>query len=82
MRRLHERLRKDPRVTNREGTNIKDVRADMFDVLPDHLVCDVSFISLQKALPAALTIAAHDAILIALIKPQFEIVLVGVVASW
>ena len=46
---------------------------------PDHLkhkiefiVCDVSFISLKLALPAALALAEPGAQLLALIKPQFE----------
>jgi 23S rRNA (cytidine1920-2'-O)/16S rRNA (cytidine1409-2'-O)-methyltransferase len=36
------------------------------------IVADVSFISLTKALPAALALAADPAWLVALIKPQFE----------
>ena len=36
------------------------------------IVADVSFISLTKALPAALALAAEPAWLVALIKPQFE----------
>ena len=37
------------------------------------MVCDASFISLRTVLPAALTLAAPDAALVALIKPQFEV---------
>jgi 23S rRNA (cytidine1920-2'-O)/16S rRNA (cytidine1409-2'-O)-methyltransferase len=36
-------------------------------------VCDVSFIGLRTALPAALALAAPGAHLVALIKPQFEV---------
>jgi 23S rRNA (cytidine1920-2'-O)/16S rRNA (cytidine1409-2'-O)-methyltransferase len=36
------------------------------------VVCDVSFISLKLALPAALELAEEGAMLVALIKPQFE----------
>ena len=36
------------------------------------IVADVSFISLTKALPAALRLAAPGAWLVALVKPQFE----------
>jgi 23S rRNA (cytidine1920-2'-O)/16S rRNA (cytidine1409-2'-O)-methyltransferase len=39
----------------------------------DLVVCDVSFISLELALPPALALAAPTALLIALIKPQFEV---------
>jgi 23S rRNA (cytidine1920-2'-O)/16S rRNA (cytidine1409-2'-O)-methyltransferase len=40
---------------------------------PDLVVCDVSFISLTKVLPAVLGCAAerHDAL--AMVKPQFEV---------
>jgi len=37
------------------------------------IVADVSFISLTKALPVPLSLAAPGAWLIALIKPQFEV---------
>jgi 23S rRNA (cytidine1920-2'-O)/16S rRNA (cytidine1409-2'-O)-methyltransferase len=37
------------------------------------IVCDASFIGLRTALPAALTLAAPSAHLVALIKPQFEV---------
>jgi 23S rRNA (cytidine1920-2'-O)/16S rRNA (cytidine1409-2'-O)-methyltransferase len=40
---------------------------------PGLVVCDASFISLSKVLPAALALAAADADLIALVKPQFEV---------
>ncbi|MBL4690134.1 MAG: TlyA family rRNA (cytidine-2'-O)-methyltransferase, partial [Rhodospirillales bacterium] len=38
----------------------------------DAIVCDASFIGLRTVLPAALARAAPGAILVALIKPQFE----------
>ena len=40
---------------------------------PQVVVCDVSFIGLAKALPAALALAAPGADLVALVKPQFEV---------
>jgi 23S rRNA (cytidine1920-2'-O)/16S rRNA (cytidine1409-2'-O)-methyltransferase len=39
----------------------------------DIIVCDASFISLKKVLPAALELAKPGATLISLIKPQFEV---------
>lgn len=39
----------------------------------DLIVCDASFISLTKVLPAALALAKPGAQLVALIKPQFEV---------
>jgi 23S rRNA (cytidine1920-2'-O)/16S rRNA (cytidine1409-2'-O)-methyltransferase len=38
----------------------------------DWIVADVSFISLEKALPGALALAKPGAVLVSLIKPQFE----------
>jgi 23S rRNA (cytidine1920-2'-O)/16S rRNA (cytidine1409-2'-O)-methyltransferase len=37
------------------------------------IVCDVSFISLMKALPKAIELAPPGTDLLALIKPQFEV---------
>jgi len=65
-------LRDDPRITLREGLNARDLtRTHVKDPI-DLIVCDVSFISLKLALPAALDIAVTGARLVALIKPQFE----------
>ena len=40
---------------------------------PQAIVADLSFISLKLALPPALALAAPDAWLVALVKPQFEV---------
>ena len=62
----------DPRVTLIEGLNARDLSTEHLD-RPVHLVvCDVSFISLTLALPRALQLAEKGAMLVALIKPQFE----------
>lgn len=69
---LHPRLLGDARVTSLEG---QDVRALTEREIPQRvtaLVADVSFISLEKALPAALGLAAPGCWLVALVKPQFE----------
>ncbi|MBS0242810.1 MAG: TlyA family RNA methyltransferase, partial [Proteobacteria bacterium] len=69
---LHARLAQDPRVISLEATDAR--RLDR-DVIPDPveiLVADVSFISLEKALPAALSLAAPGCCLVVLVKPQFE----------
>ncbi len=69
---LHEKLRRDPRVVVLESTDARDITAAM---IPDEitaLVSDVSFISLEKALPRALERTAKGAILAVLVKPQFE----------
>jgi 23S rRNA (cytidine1920-2'-O)/16S rRNA (cytidine1409-2'-O)-methyltransferase len=70
---LHPRLAADPRVISMEGC---DARALSRSEIPEPvaaIVADVSFISLAKALPAALGLAAQGAWLAALIKPQFEV---------
>ena len=62
----------DPRVTLIEGLNARDLCAEHIDRLIQLIVCDVSFISLKLALPPALGLAEKGAMLVALIKPQFE----------
>lgn len=63
----------DPRVTNIEGVNARDLDASMLGGrVPDFIVCDVSFISIRLALPAALALAARGARAVILVKPQFE----------
>ena len=69
---LHARLRDDPRVVNIEGVNAREIPAGLIPAV-DWIVTDVSFISLTKALPAALSLARQGATLVALIKPQFEV---------
>lgn len=69
---LHARLKADPRVTDLSGVDARALDETLIPVAPQLVVSDVSFISLAKALPAALALAAKDADLVALIKPQFE----------
>jgi 23S rRNA (cytidine1920-2'-O)/16S rRNA (cytidine1409-2'-O)-methyltransferase len=67
------RLRNDARVVLHERTNIRYVDASM---IPEHVnlvVIDVSFISLLKVFPAITPFLYPGAIVIALIKPQFEV---------
>jgi 23S rRNA (cytidine1920-2'-O)/16S rRNA (cytidine1409-2'-O)-methyltransferase len=70
---LHPSLAAAPRVISLEGV---DARALDRALIPDPvelIVCDLSFIGLAKALPAALALAAPGANLICLVKPQFEV---------
>jgi 23S rRNA (cytidine1920-2'-O)/16S rRNA (cytidine1409-2'-O)-methyltransferase len=55
-----------------EGTDARALDAEVIDGPVGAIVADVSFISLTKALPAALSLAAPSAWLVALVKPQFE----------
>jgi 23S rRNA (cytidine1920-2'-O)/16S rRNA (cytidine1409-2'-O)-methyltransferase len=67
---LHWRLRQDSRVVVIERVNARDLTS-----LPEPVslvVVDVSFISLEKVLPA-LRQAAPQANVVALFKPQFEV---------
>ena len=67
---LHPRIRDDPRVTVLERVNVRELRELPFP--PELVVCDVSFISVRKALPAAVELAAPSWEAVALVKPQFE----------
>ena len=66
------RLRNDPRVVVLEGVNARHLSRDLIAEPLDLIVCDASFIGLRTVLPAALDLAAREAELVALIKPQFE----------
>src|SRR3954469_500389 len=67
---LHERLRRDPRVIVMEQTNAREIEDLPF--APQLIVCDVSFISVRKALPPVLALAAPGWQAVVLVKPQFE----------
>jgi 23S rRNA (cytidine1920-2'-O)/16S rRNA (cytidine1409-2'-O)-methyltransferase len=67
---IHWRLRQDARVVVIERVNARDL--DSFPEPVSLIVADVSFISLEKVLPA-LRQAAPAAEVVALFKPQFEV---------
>ena len=70
---LHDKLRRDSRVTNLEKTNARHL---LPGALPrpsyDVIVMDLSFISLKNVLPAVWAFLRPGGILVALVKPQFE----------
>jgi 23S rRNA (cytidine1920-2'-O)/16S rRNA (cytidine1409-2'-O)-methyltransferase len=70
---LHPKLRHEPRVVTLEGTDARSLTCGSVEGQIGAIVADVSFISLTKALPAALALAAPGAWLVALVKPQFEV---------
>jgi len=70
---LHPKLQADARVISMESTDARSLAADSFAAAPSLIVCDASFISLLKVIPQPLALAARQADLIALIKPQFEV---------
>ncbi len=66
-------LRSDPRVSNIEKLNARDLTmSDLGGQAPELVVSDVSFISLTLALPPALDLATAGASAVLLVKPQFE----------
>lgn len=67
---MHWRLRQDPRVVLMEKVNARDLES--FPEPVNLVVIDVSFISLEKVLPAVRR-AAAGAEVVALFKPQFEV---------
>ena len=69
---LHASLRGRPEIVSLEETDIRTLPVSTFDDPPNLITIDVSFISLKLVLPAITALAAQDAVLVALIKPQFE----------
>ena len=69
---LDAKLRKDPRVVVMEQTNARALDPRVFDEQPSLAVIDVSFISLEKVLPAVFGVLAPRSEIVALVKPQFE----------
>ena len=73
---LDPRLAADPRVRSLEGCDVRTLSPAALPALPalaDLVVIDVSFVPLGRVLPAALVLAAPRAVLVALVKPQFEV---------
>ena len=70
---LDWKIRNDPRVVVREKLNARYLtRADISDSI-DFCVIDVSFISLTLILPPAFELLTPEGVILALIKPQFEL---------
>ena len=69
---LASRIASHPKVVNLEKLNARHLNSDHISEPLDMVVCDVSFISLTKALPAALNYVRPGGHLVTLVKPQFE----------
>lgn len=69
---LAEVLRKDPRVVNMEGTNVRTLTPVALPELPTFISVDVSFISLSLVLPVVQTLLPETGEAVCLVKPQFE----------
>ncbi len=66
-------LRADGRVVVMEKTNARHLLSAAFPEAPDLATVDVSFISLEKVLPAVFRVLAPAGEALALVKPQFEV---------
>lgn len=66
-------LRNDDRVTVMERTNIRSLAPGSLDPAPSIVVADLAFVSLRTVRDPLLGLAAEDADLILLVKPQFEL---------
>ncbi len=69
---LDWKLRSDERVICMERTNFRYVTREQVPEEIDLASADVSFISLDKILPAAYPLLKTGALMVCLIKPQFE----------
>lgn len=69
---LHDRLRRDPRVTVIEKLNARYLTPADLPFVPQFGVTDVSFISLRLILPPLAAVLVPGSGLLSLIKPQFE----------
>jgi len=67
------KLRQDPRVVLFERTNIRTFTPERLSDSPSIAVVDVSFISLRLVLPSIVNLLARGAILLPMVKPQFEV---------
>ncbi len=70
---LDWRLRNDPRVVVMERTNIRSLPPNSLPEKIKLVTIDTSFISLKIVVPAAILHMAETGMIIALIKPQFEV---------
>jgi len=70
---LAESLRQNPKVVVFEGLHAKDLKRELFPELPQLATVDLSFIGLQKVLPAIASALSAPWRILALVKPQFEL---------
>lgn len=70
---LAYKLRVDPRVWVRENYNARFMKSEDLPDVPQVAVTDVSFISLKLILPPICEVLAPGGLIVALIKPQFEV---------
>ena len=69
---LDWKLRNDPRVINRERTNIRHISDRELPEMMDIIAIDVSFISTALVFPAITPWLKRNGQVVCLVKPQFE----------
>lgn len=70
---LHSKLKNMPEIISMESKDARSLTPSDFLRSPELIVCDASFISAMKVLEAPLSLAATNAELVTLVKPQFEV---------
>jgi len=70
---LVEQIASNPKIVQLDNTNAKSLNTDLVPDPIDLLVCDVSFVSIEKILEVPLALCAKGAYAILLFKPQFEV---------
>ncbi|MBI1870123.1 MAG: TlyA family RNA methyltransferase [Chlamydiae bacterium] len=70
---FHYELRKNPKVIVLEKVNARYLEKKDFPEKFNLITIDVSFISLEKILPAVLPLLAPGGKILTLVKPQFEV---------
>lgn len=66
-------LRNDPRVVLFERTNIRYLERERIHDMIDIATIDLSFISLAKVIPKIMEFVRDKGVILALVKPQFEV---------
>lgn len=70
---LHSTLREDSRVLSFDGVDARQLSDKQIPEPVDLIVCDASFIALEKLLEVPLSLARPGAQLVTLFKPQFQV---------
>jgi 23S rRNA (cytidine1920-2'-O)/16S rRNA (cytidine1409-2'-O)-methyltransferase len=67
------KLQQDPRVVILDRTNVRFLKREAVPEQIDLTTIDVSFISLTKVIPCVIGFLRPGAVILALVKPQFEV---------
>ena len=70
---LDPKLRNNPKVISYEKTDARNLTKEHIPEGVDLITVDVSFISLEKVLPSVVKFLKENGLIIALVKPQFEL---------